>query len=131
MNEAAATLALSYTYDIIRVPQEKRDARVRLGKMAAQIAESVADEIMDAAVFRWCQYRGVNYDALIQAGFKSSGEGGHFDQTSTINNPHDAQEKAEKVEDVGELSSSDERARPVVSRASTPAKRGVRHFGVP
>lgn len=53
LDEAARTLNLNYTYEIIEAPLEKREARKQLGKMVAPLIEGMRDSLVQAAFITW------------------------------------------------------------------------------
>lgn len=53
LHDAQSTLNLPYTYQLIKVPVEKRKAREQLGTMAAPMVCDMRDELMKEAVLRW------------------------------------------------------------------------------
>ena len=50
LDNASRLLKLDYTYEVIKVSEEKRAARMQLGKMAAEIVELMRDELLLAGM---------------------------------------------------------------------------------
>lgn len=64
LNDACSTLRLPYTYSLVRVPPAKQAARKQLGTMSVEIIQDMRDEVLEEAVRRYLESRGLTVEAV-------------------------------------------------------------------
>lgn len=57
LHRAAQALALPYTFDLVPVDKDKREKRILIGGMTAEILEDLVEVIMDEVVHEWLLYK--------------------------------------------------------------------------